>query len=60
MYVTKNINLLIFNEPGQSLFEYALILSLISIIAIITIKLSGISTLEMYNFILEKISTISI
>lgn len=51
---------LIMDELGQSLFEYAFLLSLVSIIVIFILKLSGLSTLEIYNFIFEKISTISI
>jgi Flp pilus assembly pilin Flp len=42
-------------EEGQALIEYALIVSLISVIAIAALTLTGTSVKSMFNFISDQV-----
>jgi Flp pilus assembly pilin Flp len=42
-------------EEGQALIEYALIVSLISVVAIAALTLTGTSVKSMFNFISDQV-----
>ena len=47
------------DEEGQGLVEYVLIISLISIVAIITMGFVGDALTDAYNFVVNELNSVS-